>query len=93
MTVVKIKIQYFFELIAALILTVLAFMALSKSSNGASLAQTTGLVCFWIVGGRHMTVLGRSPWWGVFAATGLGAIVILFIPPKKTKPPLPPEAL
>ena len=36
-----------------------------------------------LVGARHMSVLGR-PWgWGLFAVTGLGALIILFVPPKR----------
>lgn len=51
-----------------------------QALNGALI-----IMCAFI-GSWHMKALGRAWGWGLFAATGLGALIILFIPPKYIKP-------
>jgi hypothetical protein len=81
MTTFKLKLFYILELIVAII----AIFVFAATVNDEALIPGVGLALLWIVGGRHMIALGRSGWWGVLAATGLGALIILFVP-KKSNP-------
>ena len=65
-------------------LVVVIFTALILSYNSQYDLGTQGFFTILIacIGARHMVTIGRSWGWGLFAVTGLGALIILFLPPK-----------
>jgi hypothetical protein len=63
---------------------VVIFIAMIFRSSPNYTEGTQGLVSLVLagIGGHHMNTIGRHWGWGLFAATGLGALIILCIPPK-----------
>jgi len=85
-SIYKLKIRYVLEMVAVVTVGWFALLAYVQShalsQHEISTAQGVFSNATIVVGGRHMIALGRSGWWGLFAATGLGAVVILLLPRK-----------
>jgi hypothetical protein len=64
---------------------VVAFAAHILSLTEYYTVETSAFVSLLLacIGVRHMITIGRSWGWGVFAATGLGALIILCLPPNR----------
>jgi hypothetical protein len=73
------KLRYLAELALALLFT----FALLFVTNDKLATVAGGSVAFFIVGERHMRLMERPPWLGVLAFSGIGAVVLLLMPPKK----------
>lgn len=72
------------KIIFATQILVALFTTLIWSSTPYYTEETRGLsgILFACIGARHMATIGRSWGWGLFAATGLGAMIILCLRPK-----------
>jgi hypothetical protein len=80
----KLKIRYVLELIVAMIASFVFVIAVSDTQVfDPEALQGLVAIFFAVIGARHMIALGRSGWWGIFAITGIGALVILLMPPKR----------
>ncbi len=49
----------------------------------AAFVPLLGLLVMLFVGGFHAVELNRSMFWGLAAMTGIGALILLFMPMKK----------
>ena len=76
------------KMIFAAQIFVVVFTAIILSSTPYYTESTQGFVGIILacIGARHMFTIGRSWGWGLFAVTGLGALIILCLPPKGDMP-------
>ena len=77
--IVILKLRYLAELALALLFTYV--LLLVTDDRLATVAG--GSVAFFIVGERHMRLMDRPPWLGVLAFSGIGAVILLLLPPKR----------
>lgn len=78
----NLKLSYILQIVAILVGTVVLASVVQPTEESISQVRGLSAIALAIVGCRHMVALGR-PWgWGLFAVTGIGALVILFLPRK-----------
>lgn len=76
--VLILKLRYLGELALALLFT----LVIALVTDDKLAAFVAGSAALFVVGERHMRLIDRPPWLGVLAFSGVGAVVLLLLPPR-----------